>query len=322
MIKIQLFNALIIRTIGISLLVAFLFSGCDIVEKDPVPAKLEQSAVHPETYQVPQNGSVEIDVLANDTVKGAFTLKMSNPAIGTIKHTQGFKYNYQTAPGFVGTDTVKYIVVIDGKTFASNAVITIQRNCQVTAVTDTIIVAEGGKLTFDPLANDISCNSTLTATYGNYSESGLSVIVLPNGHLQVTAANGYFGSKQVTYSVCNNFNECTTGTIVIKVNPNQACATTLSASNDTYTTDVNSPLLLPFERLLLNDRFCINDVADTEIEIIGTTQFGTLQLFSNYFVYVPNVSFPVATENLSYIIRSKRFPNITSTATLTVNVQQ
>ena len=322
MIKIQLFNALITRTIGISLLLAFVFSGCDIVEKDPVPAKLVQNAVHTDSYTVPQNGSVEIDVLANDTIKGSFTLKMANPAIGTIKHTQGFKYNYQTAPGFVGSDTIKYLVIIDGKTFASNAIITIQRNCLVTAVTDTIVVTEGGNLTYDPLANDNSCNSVLTATYGNYSENGLSVIVLPNGHLQVAASNGYFGSKQVSYSVCNNFNECTTGTIVIKVVPNQACATTLNAVSDTYTTDINSPLLLPFDRLLLNDRFCLNDVADNEIEIIGTTQFGTLRLFGNYLVYTPDVSFPPSTENLSYIIRSKRFPNITSTATLTINVLQ
>lgn len=312
---------MIMRTISISLLVAFLFSGCDIVEKDPVPAKLVRNVLHRDNYQVPQNGAFEIDVLANDTIKGAFTLKMGTPLLGKVKHTQGFKYSYEPAPGYVGTDTVKYEVVIDGVSLKSEAVITVQRNCQITAVTDTIIVNEGAKVTFDPLANDINCSSTLTATYGNYSEDGLSVISFPNGHLQVTVANGYFATKSVTYTICNNFNECTTGTIVFKVNPNQACASTLKANSDTYTTDLNSPLLLPFDRLLLNDSYCLNDIADTEIEIIGDTQFGTLSKFANYFIYTPNLNFPTSTERLEYKIRSKRFPSITATATLNISVQ-
>jgi hypothetical protein len=309
------------RTIGISLLVAFLFSGCDIVEKDPVPAKLVRNVLNADRYQVPQNGAVEFDVLANDTIKGGFTLKMGTPLLGKLTHTQGFKYNYEPAAGYVGTDTVSYEVIIDGATLKSEVVITVQRNCLITAVTDTVLINEGTSVTFDPLANDINCSSTLTPTYGNYSENGLSVNASPNGHLQVSVAVGYFATKSVTYTICNNFNECTTGTIVFKVIPNQACATTLKANPDTYTTDVNSPLLLPYDRVLLNDNYCLNDISDNEIEIIGNTQFGTLIKFANYFVYTPNLNFPASTERLEYRIRSRRFPNITATATLNINVQ-
>ena len=286
MTKIQVFNVMIMRTISISLLVAFLFSGCDLVDKDPIPAKLVRNVLHSDNYQVPQNGSAEIDVLANDTIKGSFTLLMGTPKFGNLNRSSGFKYTYQATPGFVGIDSISYQVTIDGSVYKAEVIITVQRNCFITAITDTILVTEGGKLVFDPLANDINCSSSLTATYGNYSENGLSVIPFPNGHLQVTAANGFFKTKTVSYTICNNFNECTTGTIVIKAIPNAACAGTLQGVADSYSTNSFSPLLLPFDRLLTNDNYCANDIDVNQIEIIGTTQHGSLQVFGNYIFFL------------------------------------
>jgi len=302
------------------LLLVVVFAGCDIVDKEPLPITYNTIAINPDFYSVAQNGEVEISVLGNDSLRGSFTLSMGNVSKGVLTHQRDFTYLYTPKKGYVGTDSLSYLVITNGKEYKGTAYITVERNCSLQAVNDSINLFEGDGVIFDPSFNDSKCgaNTSISLIHGNLS--GISVATDQQGRVLVNSQPGYYGKQTFQYRLCNEYGDCSIAEIVVNVLPNPACSQLLSAQNDNYNTQ--GFLILPYEYFLTNDNFCASDVDTSQIQIAGIAAHGTLQINPTFLVYTPDRQTPTPyTETINYTIKSKRFPNRTATAQVRITVQ-
>ncbi len=223
----------------------YTLGGTGQTRGSPAVATMSQHASGAVTFS--PNGSVSTGVLDNDTANtdgapldpgseriteaaahGSTTI---DPATGAV--------TYQPAR-HSGTGTFTYQVCDSGSpAVCGTATVTVTVANTVTAVADTVAVAENGSVTTDVLANDTvsaggapldrtSVTITSTATNGTVSVNATT------GKITYTPTTGFTGSDSYTYRVCDGSTPtptCASATVTVDVGNN-----TVSANDDSAAT--------------------------------------------------------------------------------------
>ncbi len=159
-----------------------------------------------DTASVPRNGSVTINVVANDTDLEGDPLTVS--AVGTPAHGTAFRLSstsvqYVAATNYTGPDSFTY-TVSDGKGGVATAIVSItvtQANSAPIALNDTATVVEDGTLTISVLANDSDPDGDpLTVTSVSQALNGSLSIVSGNA-VRYTPRADYHGADNFTYTI-------------------------------------------------------------------------------------------------------------------------
>nr|WP_053405094.1 PorP/SprF family type IX secretion system membrane protein [Persicobacter sp. CCB-QB2] len=178
--------------------------------------------------QIPQNGTVLIDCIANDIIPDdGFSLSLCDEAttLGTATITADNKINYTPPTGYTGTDIICYTLCNSDNSICQSAVIQVVISGPDPAqLTDDFLTTHyNTALTADVIINDIIPEGydapTLCSTPINGTAS------FSGNNLRYTPNNGFIGRELICYQVCEsgNANNCYTGNVVIDVSldPNQ-----------------------------------------------------------------------------------------------------
>ena len=191
-------------------------------------------SVNPDVMTTLQNMPTTLNVLSNDACNNGPSCTLSNPTItdqpnnGTVVVNANGTLTYTPNSTFVGTDTIMYatcdnqspskcdttfIIVSVNPTGAANT----------TSANEDYVNAKGNApVSGNVLANDTDPEgNTQTVAPQNITNSQGTLVLNANGTYTFTAAAGYSGSVQFTYTVCDNGtpSACDTATLHILVLP-------------------------------------------------------------------------------------------------------
>ena len=162
-------------------------------------------------------------------------------------------------------------------------------------------------------------SSSLTAAKVSDPAHG-SLTLNPNGSFSYVPASGFTGPDSFTYKASDGIAQSQVATariVVTAVNlPPTAINIAPAAAADTYSTTVQTPLIVPAPGLLGND----NDPNSPSLTAIKVTDpaHGTLSLNANGgFTYTPNTDFYGPD---SFIYRSTDGSGLSNTSTVTITV--
>jgi hypothetical protein len=167
-------------------------------------------------------GTVEIDVLANDTDPegGPLTVTAAAAETGSVSVTGGGMLSYTAPAGFAGQDQITYEVSDAGGNVATGvATVTVEAlNLPPEALDDDASVIEGGTITIDVLANDADPEGgPLTVVAAGAAEG--SVTIDADGTLTYTAPAGFVGTDTVGYTVRDDAGNTAEGRVTVGVDP-------------------------------------------------------------------------------------------------------
>ena len=178
--------------------------------------------VGPDTATVPEEGSVTINVLANDSDPEGdpLTLTAASAANGTVVINPDGTITYTPRKDFFGVDTITY-TVSDGKggfTTATAAVTVTVSNIQdpPTDGNETISIVDGQTVNIAVLANAVDVdNDPLSVTAATVTIGTL--VINPDGTITYTAPFGYEGVATITYTVSDGKGGTVVSTVTINV---------------------------------------------------------------------------------------------------------
>jgi hypothetical protein len=180
---------------------------------------------NPDSFYSRPGVALTYDPRTNDTGCTGCNLKISGVTQGShgwvaIK-SGGTQLSYTAANNFFGTDTFTY-TISDGVGGASTGTETATVSNPPNAVNDSITVASGQSLTYDPRANDSDPqNYSLTITATSTPSHG-SVAIGPGGTSLTYTAYSYLGSDSFTYTISNGHGQSATATDSVSLVPYQA----------------------------------------------------------------------------------------------------
>ena len=197
-----------------------------------------------DTATVDEDGSVIIDVLANDTDPDGDTLTVtaaSSPNGDVVINGDG-TITFTPAPNYNGPAEITYTVSDpDGNTDTGSVDVTVNPvNDDPVANDDTATVAEDGSVIIDVLGNDTDVDGdTLTVTAAS-SPNG-DVVINGDGTLTFTPAPNYNGPAEITYTVSDGNGGEDTGSVDVTVTPVNDDPV---ANDDTATTDFETAVVI------------------------------------------------------------------------------
>jgi gliding motility-associated-like protein len=242
------------------------------------------------------------------------------PLNGSLIFNANGAYTYTPNAGFLGNDTITYIVcdgAIPPLCDTAQVIITVtgQLCAGYTAVSDTATAVEDNSILIDVLSNDtvvlanVGVLLTSAPLHGTVSMNASHVFTY-------TPQANYFGSDSFIYAVVDSTLPsspiCDTAIVKIKISP----------VNDKPLAIVD--YFSTFQGLALNDSISAND-SDPENDtlifaIINTTLNGSLTFNANgTFNYVPNPSF-FGIETFIYSACDNGIPALCDTAIVFINV--
>lgn len=173
-----------------------------------------------DTASVDENGSVLIDVLANDDAGGGtLTITSVTPSANGTAVIEGGAIRYTPNPGFSGPDTITY-EVSDGAGVAATAsvqldVAAVQDGAPI-VVDDYVTVVSGGTILIDALANDSHPDGSFIYI-SNVAPTIAESLQFVNGQIQYEALANYTGVVEMVYTVSDLSGVTSTGTVFIDV---------------------------------------------------------------------------------------------------------
>lgn len=210
-----------------------------------------------DTYSLPANTPFVVPapgVLSNDVSPSGATLaatQVTGPA-----HSSSFTLNadgsfsYTPAPGYAGPDSFTYTAG-DGTAISTTATVnlTVTGTAPV-AQADTYTISANTTLTVDA-AHGVLANDTLgtpAATITAHTNPAHGALTLnADGSLTYVPTTGYIGPDGFTYTLTNSGGP-STGNVNLTVT-----AIAPSATNDSYATPANTPLIVTAPGVLNND---------------------------------------------------------------------
>jgi VCBS repeat-containing protein len=180
---------------------------------------------NPDSATVPEDGSVEIHVLSNDTdvdndilhvasvTQGAHGTVSINSSRGTVIYTPAANYN--------GPDSFTYMAADNSQAMSLGTVtVTVTPvNDAPVAVADSATVAENGTVDVAVLGNDTDVdNDTLAVASVTQGAHG-AVAINANGTVRYKPAANYSGPDAFTYTVSDGHGGTATGTVAVTVIP-------------------------------------------------------------------------------------------------------
>jgi hypothetical protein len=268
-----------------------------------------------DTATVLEDGSVIVNVLANDTDVDAGTLRVFSyapGAHGTVTKNADETLTYTPAPGFSGTDSFPYQVE-DAGNLRDGAIVTVTVtpvNDAPVAAADSATVAEDGSVTVSVLANDTDPeNDNLTVTAVTQGANG-SVTINAGSTVTYTPAANFSGTDAFTYTISDGNGGTATGTVSITVTPvNDAPA----ANADTATVAEDGSVTVS---VLAND----TDPENDNLTVIAVTQGanGLVTINAGSTVtYTPAANFS-GSDTFTYTVSDGNGGTATASVTVTV----
>lgn len=255
------------------------------------------------------NTPVNGNVTTNDTDPDGVNLTVNTtpvvqPTSGTVMLNSDGTYTYTPNMGFEGTDQFTYRVC-DDDGLCDIAVVTINVFDNMTGnepplahddVAETLInTAVNGNV----LSNDVDPEgNTLTTTLVPASGPTNGTLTLnPSGTFTYTPNNGFTGSDQFTYQVCDPLNACDQATVYITVYPdnNGPANDPPFAQDDAYKTFINTNV----NGNVLNNDSDPNGDALTVTQVSNTVNGMLLLNADGTFTYTPNLGF-LGTDQFTY----------------------
>src|SRR5688572_2182614 len=158
-----------IRTLLGALLLGSVITACDKFEDDVPPTGMANMHLNNDSFTTLKNQSLQIDVLANDTIGGTATLSFGQPQNGTIQSTNNGGILYKPTHNFTGMDSFSYTACLGNDCASAMVNISVKNDttnvCAVTAVDDIRSFRKGTY--YDSLRvmlNDNLCGETAANT--------------------------------------------------------------------------------------------------------------------------------------------------------------
>ena len=277
-----------------------------------------------DTATVQEGGSVDVDVLANDSDADGDTLTLSAKTDGqhgtvTLKGDQSVTYTPDN--GFTGTDTFTY-TVIDGQggsvTGTVSVTVTAEPiiNNKPVAGADTATVQEGGSVDIDVLANDSDADGdTLTLSAKTDGQHG-TVTLKGDQSVTYTPDNGFTGTDSFTYTVIDGQGGSVTGTVSVTVTAKPVINNKPVAGADTATVQEGDTVEVD---VLANDYDADGDTLTLSAKTNGQHGIVTLTYY-NTVMYAPNAGF-TGTDTFTYTVSDDQGGNTTATVSVTVTAK-
>ncbi|MEO5714727.1 MAG: Ig-like domain-containing protein [Luteolibacter sp.] len=197
-------------------------------------------------------------VLANDsdpTSRPLTVLVNQDPAHGILVLATDGGFSYTPAVGFYGMDTFTYRAR-NGSSASAATTVTLAVHEVIpapVAVADSFSTSENATLTVSAtgvLANDSDARARpLTAVLDTQPAHG-SVTLNANGGFIYTPASGFFGTDSFTYHAYNGVLD--SGIVTATINVSEVIPAPV-ADADAFSTDQNTPLVVPAAGILAND---------------------------------------------------------------------
>ncbi|QLQ30294.1 MAG: tandem-95 repeat protein [Candidatus Thiothrix singaporensis] len=179
-------------------------------------------------------------------------------------------------------------------------------NTAPSASADTASTAQDTAVTIDVLANDSDADGD-TLSIESFTQGGHGTVTATGGKLVYTPNSGFVGSDSFTYTVSDG-TDTATGTVNVQV----TASSTMSASNDIYTIEANSPAT-PLG-ILANDTV---PAEGTTISIATAPSHGNVEVVGNHVEYTPNADY-VGQDSFTYEVSDG---TDTASATVTMIMQ-
>ncbi|WP_316354888.1 beta strand repeat-containing protein [Devosia sp.] len=177
-----------------------------------------------DTSTASEDGSVIIDVLANDSDLEGGTLSVSGlgtPSHGTVVLNQDGTVTYTPAEDYSGPDSFTY-TLSDGQggTATGTVNVTVDPiNDNPVAVNDTITVDEDSTIGIAVLANDTDIDGNPLSVSGLGAASHGTVVLNQDGTVTYTPTANYSGPDSFTYTISDGNGGTSTATVNLTVNP-------------------------------------------------------------------------------------------------------
>ncbi|WP_417235963.1 Ig-like domain-containing protein, partial [Bizionia paragorgiae] len=160
-----------------------------------------------DSVTIPEDTSVTIDVLTNDTFDPSTTIEVTgvtDPANGTVVINPDGTVTYTPDPDFNGTDTFEYTVTFtlpDGTVGTEVATVTIIVSPVDDVEEDFAVTPEDTPVTIDVLANDTFDPSTTVEVTGVTNPANGTAVINPDGTVTYTPDGGFVGTDTFYYTV-------------------------------------------------------------------------------------------------------------------------
>ncbi|ANK80017.1 MAG: hypothetical protein TEF_03865 [Rhizobiales bacterium NRL2] len=156
-----------------------------------------------DTASLLEDGSVAIDVLANDSDIDGDSLAVTAAAAlhGTVSVAADGRLGYTPDANFSGDDTITYTVSDGELTGEGSVAVTVEAvNDAPLAAADTASVQEDGSVAIDVLANDSDIDGDSLAVTAAAALHG-TVLIAADGRLGYTPDANFSGDDTITYTV-------------------------------------------------------------------------------------------------------------------------
>ncbi|MEL6464477.1 MAG: tandem-95 repeat protein [Pseudomonadota bacterium] len=240
-----------------------------------------------DTAELDEDGSIVIDVLANDSDPDSDPLRVTEASSpdGEVTINPDGTLTFDPNENFNGPTTITYTITDDQGGFDTATV-----NVTVSAVNDgpvanddTATVDEDGSVDIPVLVNDTDVDGDPLRVSEATSPDG-SVTINPNGTLTFEPNENFNGPTTITYTVTDDNGGEDTATVDVTVNPINDAP---DALNDAVTTPEDTPITID---ALLND----TDPDGDDLTLTGASvsaDVGTVEVIDNQLVFTPAENF-------------------------------
>ncbi|WP_299041449.1 tandem-95 repeat protein [uncultured Tateyamaria sp.] len=266
-----------------------------------------------DTATVDEDGSVDIDVLGNDTDPDSDPLRVTEATSpdGDVTINPDGTLTFEPNENFNGPTTITYTITDDQGGFDTATVnVTVNPvNDDPVAVDDTATVNEDGSVDIPVLDNDTDVDGDTLRVSEATSPDG-DVTINPDGTITFEPADNFTGPTTITYTVVDDQGGEDTGTVNVTVTPINDGPV---ANDDTATVDEDGSVDIPVldnDTDLDGDDLRVTDATSPDGDVTINPD-GTL-------TFEPNENFNGPT-TITYTITDDNGGTDTGTVNVTVN---
>ncbi len=290
-----------------------------------VTAANQAPLANADSASTPQDASIIIDVLANDSDPDGnldpSTVTVSNsPANGAAQINQATGHiTYTPNQGFSGSDAFSYQVCdTAGDCATATVTVTVTTTNQAPlANDDSAATAQDNQVTIDVLANDSDSDGNLdpaSLTISNGPANGAAQVNQATGHITYIPLPDFNGSDSFSYQVCDTAGACDTAMVAITVTAaNQAP----QANDDNANTAQDISIIID---VLANDSDPDNNLDPASLTLSQNPTNGDVEvdLTAGHITYTPLPGFN-GSDSFSYQVCDTAAACDTATVAITVN---